>query len=288
MNLNKFSYSQLIQKNPSKTFQIHLKKPEVDAYWLAGFFEGDGCLSIATSKKGHLILSFILRQADPKVLYKVKAFLGFGSVYCDKQGYWTLNVRNKEGLLKIAELLNGKLLLVKRLEQYEMWVHALNKKYGTCFVPVTQPATLTWENAWLTGFADAEGSFNIQLQHRKHNDRLRLRLRFYLDQSYSLGSIKVLQSWLGGNLHAKTKKKQQYDRLMLDTFNKCELLIQYFCRYPPITTCLMVRFIRYARVYRWYVLKQWLERVKQIRHLILLNKRLQKKQKSFPYFILKS
>lgn len=260
-------------------FQIHRKKPILDAYWLTGFFEGDGCLSIGTTKNAKLHLSFILSQADPKILYKIKTFLGFGSVYMDKKGYWTFTVRHKDGLLKIAKLLNGKLVLAKRLVQYEAWVKALNRKYGTCLVPITTAATLDWENAWLTGFADADGSFNILLMKSKHNKKPRLRLRFYLDQAHSLESMKILQKWLGGSLHGKTKNHTFYHRLMVDTLNRSQILIPYFCRFPPLTTCLLVRFIRYARVYRWYTLQIWQDRLKHIQHLIMLNKRLQKKPK---------
>lgn len=260
----------------SKSFQVHLKKPNIDAYWLSGFFEGEGCLSIAVPKQGTYILSFILRQADPKVLYKVKTFLGSGSVCIDNKGYWTLSVKDKAGLYKVACLLNGKLVLQKHIVKFENWIQVFNAKYGTSLVVVNTPASLSWQNAWLTGFADAGGSFNIMLYRRKDNIRLRLRLRFYLDQSYSLCSMETLQSWLGGHLHAKTKNQQQYHRLILDTFNQCDKLVKYFSQYPPLTTCLMVRFIRYARVYHWYVHKQWQDRVKQITHLILLNKRLQK------------
>lgn len=261
----------------SETFQIHLEKPTLDAYWLAGFFEGDGCLSVGKIKKNHPVLSFILRQADPKVLFMVKEFLGCGAVYYDSKGYWTLSIRDKQGLLKVAKLLNGKLVLDKRLKEFETWMCALNTKYGTNLVPVTTPAVLSWQNAWLTGFADAEGGFNILLTKRKHNKKYRLRLRFYLDQAYSLESMKNLQNWLGGSLHSKTKNHESSHRLMLDTFNKSEILVHYFCKFPPLTTCLKVRFIRYARVYRWYYLKEWQNRFKEIIHLIQLNKRLLKK-----------
>lgn len=262
------------------SFQIHLKSFTLDAYWLAGFFEGDGCLNIYTPKKGPQVLSFILRQADPKVLYKIKDFLGHGSVFCDKEGFWTFTVRNKAGLLKVTELLHGKLILTKRCEQYEHWVTTLNAKYGTSFVAKMPPAVFNWRNAWLTGFADAEGSFNILLNKRKDNGKYRLRLRFYLDQTYNFESMKILQHILGGTLHCKTKSHQQYHRLMVDTFHKGRILLDYFTAFPPQTTCLLVRFIRYARVYRWHELKQWQERVDKIHHLIQLNKRLQKKTKN--------
>jgi hypothetical protein len=48
-----------------------------------------------------------------------------------------------------------------------------------------------------------------------------------------------------------------------------------------LTTPLQVRFIRYARVYRWYVLKEWKTRETSIKHLIYLNKRLEKKPTLF-------
>nr|YP_009944736.1 LAGLIDADG-2 homing endonuclease [Ankistrodesmus falcatus]QMS48905.1 LAGLIDADG-2 homing endonuclease [Ankistrodesmus falcatus] len=264
----------------SQTFPLVLKKPAVDEYWLVGFFEADGCLSVFNNKQKQVSLSFILRQADPKVLYQVKSFLGCGSVYMDKQGYWTYCVRNKEGLLKIVEILNGKLVFTKGLKQYKTWVEAFNQKYKTSLVPVTTPATLSWNNAWLTGFADAEGSFNIMLGVRKDTCQPRLRLRFYLDQSYSLESMQVVQDWLGGSLHCKQTKNKNHHRLMVDTFNKSTLLVDYFSKFPPLTTCLFVRFIRYARVYQWYVTNQWKKRLENIQHLILLNKRLQKKPKN--------
>lgn len=260
-----------------KTFIIHLKKPVLDAYWLAGFFEGNGCLNIAYPTPKQFILSFVLCQADPKVLYKVKSFLGFGSIDCHPKGYWTYSIRNKEGLLKVATLLNGKLVFTKHLEQYESWVKALNKKYNTSLVVIKKPAMLSWKNSWFTGFADAEGSFNILLNKGPDNQPYRLRLRFYVDQAHSLESMKNLQAWLGGTLHAKTKNQLCYQRLMLDTFHKSPKLIDYFSHFPPLTTWLMVRFIRYARVYRWYLLKQWKDRLKEIQHLIQLNKKLIKK-----------
>lgn len=283
MILNMIFYDKTLvfsNTNLSKTFQIHLNKPILDVCWLVGFFEGDGCLSIYQPAGKRPVCSFILRQADPKVLYKVQKFVGYGSVYTDANGYWTYSVRNKAGLLKIAKMLNGKLVLQKRLKQFETWVIALKLQLKVSDIPglnvCTKPAVLSWENAWLTGFADADGSFNIQWILRRDNQKPRLRLRFYLDQANSYDSIVALQLWLGGTLHLKTKKKINYHRLALDTFNKCKILISYFCKYPPLTTTLHVRFIRYARVYRWYVLKQWKMREESIKHLILLNKRLKK------------
>lgn len=261
---------------------LHLNKKVIDDYWLTGFFEGDGCLTSYTNSKGIVDYSFVLTQKNPQILYKIQKYLKTGSVHIDKKGYAYLRIRSKEGLLKLALLLNGKLVLEKRIEQYANWVQGLNAKYGTSLVPILNPASLCWDHAWLTGFADAEGSFHILLTTRnsknseKQNKTLRLRIRFYLDQSKSLADMEKLGSWLGGTVIKKTKNRPDHTRLMVDTFKNATPLVEYFSRFPPLTTTFLVRFIRYARVYRWYVQGEWKERLPEIRHLIQLNKRLVK------------
>lgn len=257
--------------------QFHLKSPTINNDWIVGFFEGDGCLNIFYDEKNNPVLNFLIRQADPKVLFKIKDHLGYGSVYSDSKEYWTLSIRSQEGLLKVITLLNGKLILKKRISTFQKWVEVYNLKYGTSFVSIATPAKLSWESAWLCGFADAEGSFNIQLLSRKDNSKDRLRLRFYLDQSHDLESMQILHAWLGGNLHKKAGKKGDHYRLMVDTMCQIPNLVDYFCKFPPLTTTLFVRFIRYTRVYRWYKIKEWKNRKKNILHLIVLNKRLNKK-----------
>ena len=147
--------------NHTKVKMLHLNKKIIDDYWLTGFFEGDGCLTSYTNVNGVVDYTFVLTQKNPQILYKVQKYLGTGSIHISKEGDAYLRVRNKEGLLKIAELLNGKLVLKKRIEQYTEWVNGLNKKYGKSLVPIMEPASLSWGNAWLTGFGDADGSFNI-------------------------------------------------------------------------------------------------------------------------------
>lgn len=188
-----------------------------------------------------------------------------------------MNIRSQKGLLKVIALLNGKLILKKRISTFQKWVEVYNLKYGTSFVSIATPAKLSWESAWLCGFADAEGSFNIQLLSCKDNSKDRLRLRFYLDQSHDFESMQILHAWLGGNLHKKAGKEGDHYRLMVDAMCQVPNLVDYFCKFPPLTTTLFVRFIRYTRVYRWYKLKEWKNRKNNIQHLIVLNKRLKKK-----------
>jgi hypothetical protein len=49
----------------------------LDSFWVVGFVEGDGCFTYSQSS-GPI---FIVRQADPQVLYKLQSFFGFGSFF---------------------------------------------------------------------------------------------------------------------------------------------------------------------------------------------------------------
>ena len=251
----------------------------LDIYWMVGFIEGDGCFNGSKDKYGRTVLSLIVRQADPLVLYKLKKHFSFGSVYQDKDGYWTWCVRGPVPLQTLIKLLNGRLVLKKRLKQFIPWMMLYNQKHGTSFVPQTVPAPVTLKNAWLTGFADAEGSFSIFLSRRKDTGTDRLRIRFYLDQADALDTLKVIQKELGGTLILRRGKKgNMCHRLMVDTWKKSHEVMAYFTQFPPLSTTLFVRWIRYGRVYRWYVSKEWVHKKAQILHLITLNQRLKKKK----------
>ena len=266
-------------KQREKTKKVYLTNE-----WIVGFTEGDGCFSVYDGPWGYEC-SFILRQADPKVFYKLKKYWGFGSINMDAEGYWTFSVRSQKDLFKIIHFFNGKLVLCKRIHQFEKWVVAYNSRNGTRIVPILIPAPFSWKNAWLTGFADADGSFGLLLQNRTDSDNQRLRIRFYLDQANAHECLKTIQAHIGGTISKKMKngeKIDKYDRLMVDTYNKAKPLIEYFNAFPPLTTILMVRFMRYKQVYHWHQNKEWKSKIPEINHLICLNKRLTKKTAYIP------
>lgn len=276
--------TQLCEKFPNSNSPLNLPLMQdftIDAYWITGFVEGDGSFLVWNDGPCGPEPILNLRQADPKVLYKVQKYWGFGSIYQDKEeGYWVYAVRAKKHLRSCINLLNGKLVFPKRIQQFEKWVSVYNTRFGQNIPVITVAAPFSLNHAWFTGFADADGSFNILLTTRRDTGHYRLRIRFYLDQAGGFESLKVLQSLIGGTVSLRSKKDQKltcYARLMVDTFKDASTLIVYFSRFSPLTTSLMVRFIRYKRVYGWYIQKEWISRIPQIQHLIRLNKRLSKR-----------
>jgi hypothetical protein len=251
-----------------------LNAPKIDPYWIAGFVESDGCFNVDKKPQGSE-LTLIIVQKDPKILYKIKSYLGFGSISQNKQGYWRYCIRAQKDLLFCIHLMNGKFVLAKRIQQFASWVKVYNQRYHSEIAPILEPAPILIDNAWLTGFADANGSFNLLITHR--NKHPRLRIRFYLDQTDAFEDLGRIQKVIGGTLSQKrsiNSNYNQHDRLTIDTFRQAELLINYFSQFTPMTTKLKVRFIRYKRVYGWYRNQEWKFRLSQIQHLILLNKRL--------------
>ena len=250
----------------------------LDVYWVVGFLEGDGCFCVGKDGPQREVLSIVVRQADPQILFKLKKQFGFGSVFIAEDESWSWCVRGPGPLLTLMKLLNGRLFFQKRLHQFTKFVEAYNQKYGISLVCQTKTAKVNLDNAWLAGFADAEGSFSLRLFCRKDNGQDRLRIRFYVDQANALEDLKDLQKVLGGTLVRRKTSGLECHRLMVDTWKCAHGLVSYFSRFNPETRTLKVRWIRYCRVYGWYVNGEWSAKKEKIHHLITLNRRLRKKR----------
>lgn len=196
--------------------------------WFIGFSEGDGCFTHDSKTNS---FSFIIRQKDPKVLFIIKKQLGFGSVFKATDGYWNYAVRSKKNLEFLINLFNGNLFLLKRITQFQKWVLFFNQKYNTGYQVISTARVLTLNDQWLFGFADQDGSFNIMLQKRNDSSNLRLRLRFYIDQTDRKDCVLKIKNLIGGHLTAR--QGVGIHRLMVDTFKRVPTLLEYFNKFQP-------------------------------------------------------
>lgn len=105
-----------VQEGSSETIRKEYNKEFID--WLVGLVEGDGSFIISERN-----LEFKITQSstDAAVLFYIKKELGFGSVVkqSEESNTHQYRVRNREGIRKIIEILNGKLQLKKRKVQFE-------------------------------------------------------------------------------------------------------------------------------------------------------------------------
>jgi hypothetical protein len=81
-------------------------------YWLAGLIDSNG--SLLVSNKGYTSCEITLYIREVQTLYKIKRVLGGRIVKRSNAQAFRWRLHNKIGMLKLINLINGKLLLIKR------------------------------------------------------------------------------------------------------------------------------------------------------------------------------
>ncbi len=106
-------------------------------------------------------------------IYEIQYVLGFGNVrhYPEGKGFYRYIVTDIKSILLLCLLFNGNLVLPHRVEQLGQWIIDLNAKLTTPksriygLIPlitlITDTANPSLEDAWLSGFTDAELFFHL-------------------------------------------------------------------------------------------------------------------------------
>jgi len=159
---DKGEYKSDIEKlKPLITKTLKLKsnslKPEDKRFnqWLAGLIDGDGCFQL--SKKGYASLEIVAHIRDKNCLYQIKQKFGGAVKLRTNLNHLRFRMHHKQGMLDIIKAVNGEIRNPIRLLQ-------LNKICGKYNIPVLKPTPLTYENAWLSGFFDSDGSIYLNLK----------------------------------------------------------------------------------------------------------------------------
>ena len=168
-----------------ETFNKHSNKLISNEWltWFIGFSEGDGAI-LTTKRKAR----FVLTQKEGTILYHIQEVLGFGTVR-QFDGFYRFIVTDPQSILLLVYIFCGNLVLPYRQKQLGVWIKTqLLKSKGSEGLelallrePILMKPNLS--DAWLSGFTDAEGCFNVAIQPR-HNTvtGYRVSLRFLLDQ----------------------------------------------------------------------------------------------------------
>jgi hypothetical protein len=162
VSTEKGEYKSDIDKlKPLITTTLKLKsnslKPEDKRFnqWLAGLIDGDGCFQL--SKKGYASLEIVAHIRDKNCLYQIKQKFGGAVKLRTNLNHLRFRMHHKQGMLDIIKAVNGEIRNPIRLLQ----LNKICEKYN---IPVLQPAPLTYENAWLSGFFDSDGSIYLNLK----------------------------------------------------------------------------------------------------------------------------
>jgi len=205
--------------------------------WFIGFVEGDG--AIQTYGNGTRV-RFVLTQKESAILYYIQKKLEIGIVKHFPQGtsgnkndFYRWIVDNPSHILLLAFLFNGNLQITHRIQQLSLWVQVLNHRFGASTISfLSFPVTVTLRDAWLSGFTDAEGCFNVSITC---NARYKLghviRMRYLLDQKDN-GILLVIRNLFGfGKVTVRPETDGVY-RYTATGFKLINHVISYFKLFP--------------------------------------------------------
>lgn len=197
--------------------------------WFIGFSEGDGSiLTNIRSKEKRTELSFVITQKEKEILIHIQEILGFGSIlHVVKGNHYRYTVQDNKNILILCNLFNGNLVIKNRIIQLNKWAEHLNKTIknknshlrtrnhvNESFLIdfIWNPVHFTLNDAWLSGFTDAEGNFtcnvsNPTITRNKHT----CNIRFVLDQKdWQDILIYITSLFNGGRVYHRKETKDVY------------------------------------------------------------------------------
>ena len=214
--------------------------------WFIGFAEGDG--SFIINKDGYLEFRITQSSNDAQILFMIKKMLGFGVVRVQDSINKThcFRVRDKNNLLKLIFIFNGNIFLDSRKEQFRLWLNAFNFKYKENVLCLNNEFKPGLNDAWLSGFTDAEGCFTCSITDNKSKTTGLVRLRFILSHKDNSNNMDYLASLIGGKKHYM-KSYEGYNVTVNTT--KLLLIVKYFNNYSLKTKKYIVYF-NWIKIYK--------------------------------------
>lgn len=243
--------------------------------WFVGFTEGDG--AILTSKGR---LRFVLTQKEGTILLHIQSMIGFGTVRkytTASTTFYRYVVEDFDNTLLLAMLFNGNLAIPHRISQLERWVDNINQKLSNLTKPIHGITSVTLipcifvpclKNAWISGFTDAEGTFNVSIGKRDNTvTGYRVQLRFTLDQKFAHSLLTHIRSLFGhGSVVLRSEDMYRY---YCNTFIGLSPICTYFASYP-LKTKKAISLLNWLKVYDMvtngeHLTDEGLQKVRQIK-----------------------
>ena len=157
--LNKRLYSNSLKNND---FNLNF------ASYLAGLIEGDGTIIVPKterSPKGKLnypSIQIVFDLRDLPLALILQSKINHGSL-SKKKGVnaYILTINNFEGLILIANLINGYMRTPKIIALYKL-IDWLNVRFDLNIVKKDKDTSNIDSNSWFAGFIDADGHFSVR------------------------------------------------------------------------------------------------------------------------------
>jgi len=234
-------------------------------WWLIGFAEGNGHFGI--DKSGYLVFKITQSSIDAQVLFYIKKSLGFGSVSVQTTTNNThqFRVRDKDNLIKIMNIFNGNLITRAKILQFKFFLKAFNAKYNTNIYFIDSINKVSLDNAWLSGFTDAEGCFTCSAFFNKTSNKHIVTVRYIISQKDDIEFSNLLANLINGYV-SYLKSYGGYNTVV--NSSKLSIIIKYINNFP-LQTKKHISYITWLKVHKLVINKedlttQGLEKIKSL------------------------
>lgn len=216
--------------------------------------------------------------------------------------YYRFVVQDYKHILILALIFNGNLVLPNRLKQLSKWINVLNNKNivinSTSCLSYNGEAVATMSinkidfidklklpslsDAWLSGFTDAEGCFNINIGVRQKTvNGHRVILRFLLDQKDAYLTLLNIRNLFGFGKVSLRSKTQSVYRYTNNSFKGLIPVVSYFNNYP-LKTNKSLSLDNWSKVYNMvhnkeHLSSEGLKKAQELAKIINLNNSLNTK-----------
>lgn len=210
-------------------------------YYLAGLFEGDGHIWVENnqSKKSYNPQFCITFHAKDLPLAEfIKNKIGFGWIrFKIRENAVVYSITNLKGYLLVLQLLNNKLRTPK-IHQVNKLINWLNVKHGYNLSKMILCTSNLNDNAWLSGFSEADANFYIRVSQIKNKSRVAF--RYSIDQRMldhvtlesSESFLRDITNLFEARLNTVVRKHGTYFRIEITSKNSLKHIINYFDKFP--------------------------------------------------------
>lgn len=228
-------------KNISVHTSTHLKplNDEMFGHYLAGLIDGDGHFS----SQEQLVIVF--SSPDVKLAYYIKSIIGFGNVkqVKDKNAYLFI-ISNKDGILKVLNLINGKVRTKNKFNQVLTNI-LLHPKYAKENIKFQINDSSSLDNHWIAGFSDADASFQIKIINKSNRPKPEIRLNFQIDQK-DKDILILIKNLFGGNIgYRKSQNTYYYGST---SFGSARNVINYFDKFH-LQSSKHINYLKWRKAY---------------------------------------
>lgn len=204
--------------------------------YLAGLIEGDGALITPKSHSEQAVVKITFCSSDLPFVKHLKSILG-GEIHENestkggkktqnskklvegvydgnpvKAGSYDLKFNQQHEILNICFLINGYFRTPKIVALHDM-INYFNSKYNCELEVKGLDNSSLGSNAWLSGFTDADGNFNLNITNRK-NGALRVQLNFRVEVAQQYRKT-VADEHGGSSFHGICSKMASFFKVTL-------------------------------------------------------------------------